>query len=101
MLILTRWHVRFTPAEPVVPGTPLPFVLELPADWTGWLRRAEVVPGTPFLLSPLYEYDVVLNEFFQGAEILGDAWKRLGGSVRVRPLLSISQGALHLTRHRR
>ena len=34
-----------------------------------WLRRADVVPWTPFLLSPLYEYDVVLNEFFQSVEI--------------------------------
>jgi hypothetical protein len=60
-IMMMRWHVRFTPAEPVVPTRPLSFVAELPEDWQGWLRRAEVVPGTPFLLSPTYEYDVVLN----------------------------------------
>lgn len=45
---------------------PLPFVESLPADLEGWLDAADVVEGTPFLLSPLFEYDVDLNGFFRG-----------------------------------
>jgi hypothetical protein len=70
-------------AEPVVPGRPLPFVVQLLADWAGWLRRAEVAPGAPFL--PLFEYDVVLNEFFQGAEMLGDACTPRPGTRGISP----------------
>jgi site-specific recombinase XerD len=81
-MITMRWHVRFTPAELPVPTKPLPFVADLPDDWEGWLRRAQVVPRTPFLLSPLYEYDVVLNEFFQSVEMLGNAWNTQSGYAR-------------------
>jgi hypothetical protein len=63
---MSRWYVRFAPAELPSPTKPLPFVAELSGDWEGWLRQAEVVAGTPFLLSPSLEYDVVLNSFFQG-----------------------------------
>ena len=51
-MITSRWQVGFTPTELPSPSTPLPFVAELPEDWAGWLRRAEVVLGAPFLLSP-------------------------------------------------
>lgn len=30
-----------------------------------WMREAGLEPGTPFLISPQFEYDVVLNRFFQ------------------------------------
>jgi hypothetical protein len=73
-MIMMRWHVRFTPAELPSPTSPLPLVAELPVDWKGWLHRADVVPRTPFLLSPSYEYDLVLNEFFQSVEMVGSAW---------------------------
>jgi hypothetical protein len=51
-MITNRWHVGFTPTELPSPSRPWPFVAERPADWEGWLRRAEVMPGTPFLVSP-------------------------------------------------
>ena len=81
-MITSRWQVRFTPAELPSPSKPLPFVTELPDDWEGWLRRAEVVPGTPFLLSPLLEYDVVLNGFFHSAGMLASAWNTQAGYAR-------------------
>ncbi|MFE6164984.1 hypothetical protein ACFQ7F_39430 [Streptomyces sp. NPDC056486] len=30
-----------------------------------WLREVGLEPGSPFLISPDFEYDVVLNGFFQ------------------------------------
>src|SRR6266545_5180615 len=81
-MITPRWHVRFTPAELPSPSRPLSFVAELPDDWEGWLRRAEVVPGTPVLLSPVLEYDVVLNGFFQSAGMLASAWNTQAGYAR-------------------
>jgi site-specific recombinase XerD len=72
-MITNRWHVGFTPTELPSPSPPLPFVAELPGDWEGWLRRAEVVPGTPFLLSPTLEYDVELNGFFQSVGMVASA----------------------------
>ncbi len=42
------------------------FVDSLP-DWEdGWLSDAGITPGAPFLLSPLFEYDVDLNAYFTG-----------------------------------
>jgi hypothetical protein len=70
-MITSRWHVGFTPTELPSPSTPLPFVAELRDDWEEWLRQAEVVPGTPFLLSPTLEYDV------------GDAWMKLHPQITV------------------
>ena len=55
-MIMNRWQVRFTPAELPSPMEPMPFVAGLPGDWEGWLRRAEVVAGTPFLLSPTLDH---------------------------------------------
>jgi site-specific recombinase XerD len=81
-MIMNRWQVRFTPAELPSPMEPLPFVAELPGDWEGWLRRAEVAAGTPFLLSPLLEYDVLLNGFFQSAGMVGSAWNTQAGYAR-------------------
>jgi site-specific recombinase XerD len=40
------------------------FVEDLP-DWgEGWLAGEGIAPGTPFLLSPVFEYDVDLNAYF-------------------------------------
>lgn len=60
----------------------MPFVAELPTDWAEWLRRADVVAGTPFLLSPSYEYDVVLNGFFQSVEMVASAANTQSGYAR-------------------
>lgn len=34
-------------------------------DWPRWLAESGVEPGTPFLVSPLFEFDVMLNGFFR------------------------------------
>jgi site-specific recombinase XerD len=81
-MIMCRWLVRFTPAELPSPAEPFPFVAVLPGDWVGWLRRAEVVARTPFLLSPSLEYDVVLNAFFQRAGMVASAWNTQAGYAR-------------------
>ncbi|MET8759903.1 tyrosine-type recombinase/integrase [Lentzea sp. NPDC004782] len=81
-MITMRWHVRFTRSELPQLTTPLPFVAELPTDWEEWLRRADVVAGTPFLLSPSYEYDVVLNDFFLGVEMVASARYTQSGYAR-------------------
>ena len=64
----SRWHVRFTATE-------LPQSRSLPSTddnlhaeaWPDWLRRTRQTPGTPFLLSPSFDYDPDLNDFFRSA----------------------------------
>ena len=60
-MINRPWRVQFTAAELPSPVSPLPFVADLPEGWTQWLAGAEVEAGTPFLLSPLLEYDVTFE----------------------------------------
>lgn len=81
-MITTRWHVRFTRSDlPSMPA-PLPFVADLPNDWDEWLRQSDLVPGTPFLLSPSYEYDVALNDFFQSVKMVASAKTTQSGYAR-------------------
>ena len=47
-----------------------------------WLARAELVPGTLFLLSPLAEYDVDLNGFFADSRMVTSAWRTQHGYAR-------------------
>src|SRR2546429_1587048 len=65
-MISSGWWVCSTRRDLALPSSPLPFVNELPEDLSGWLDAAGVAEGTPFLLSPLWEYDVALNGFFRG-----------------------------------
>ncbi|MFD3458261.1 tyrosine-type recombinase/integrase [Nocardia fluminea] len=81
-MTMMRWHVRFTPAELPCPRSPVPFLVEFPTRWSEWLRQAQVVPRTPFLLSPLWEYDFDLNQFFQSAEMVAEAWNTQAGYAR-------------------
>ena len=60
---LNRWLLCETPAElPSGSGAMVfrRFTRDVCAEW---LRRARVMPGTPFLLSPEFVHDVELNEF--------------------------------------
>ena len=57
------------------------FVEELP-DWgNGWLADEGIAPGTPFLLSPSFEYDVELNAYFR-KELAASARKTQEASAR-------------------
>ncbi|OBI78313.1 hypothetical protein A5664_18025 [Mycolicibacterium fortuitum] len=38
--------------------------------WQDWLDHAEVAVGTPYLLSPAFEYDTELNSFFRSSVML-------------------------------
>jgi hypothetical protein len=67
------WRVLVTVAELPAPRSPRPFVADLPDGWTQRLAAAEIPPGTPFLMSPTLDYDVVLNEFFRHLAMLGAA----------------------------
>ena len=71
-MVQTRWQVRFTRAVAVTPAAePMPFVADLPADWEGWIAGEGLAIGTPFLISPTYEFDVVLNGYFLQASMVG------------------------------
>jgi hypothetical protein len=63
-VIETGWRVYFTRRDLSLPVSPLPFLRELPEDLDGWLDAVVIPEGLPFLLSPSFEYDVVLNSFF-------------------------------------
>ena len=68
-MIRFDWQVRFVRGDLPCPASPLPFVRDLPSDLDAWLDAADILEGTPFLLSPSYEYDVALNGFFQGFQM--------------------------------
>ena len=74
-MVQTRWQVRFTCAGAVTPAEPIPFVADLPADWEGWIAGEGLAIGTPFLISPTYEFDVVLNGYFLQASMVGATGK--------------------------
>jgi hypothetical protein len=59
------WRVVLTRAELPAEAGSAPFGDDLLADRAGWLRRERLNEGTPFLLSPAFEFDVDLNEFFR------------------------------------
>jgi site-specific recombinase XerD len=59
-----RWRVCLTQTGPQLPTPGLPFDGSWLNDWDDWLRREEIPLRTPFLISPAFEYDVVLNSFF-------------------------------------
>jgi hypothetical protein len=65
------WRVCVTRRDIPRPTSPLLSVADLPPDVESWLDTAGVPEGTPFLLSPLFEYDVDLNCFFQCPQMVG------------------------------
>ncbi|MFB7270684.1 site-specific integrase [Streptomyces sp. NPDC056244] len=63
-MIVNAWRVRATAEEFELPPDGVPFDVRLLTEGRAeWLREVEV--EMPFLVSPLFEYDVVLNRFFQ------------------------------------
>ena len=82
-MMLCRWQVRLTPARLPSPGKPHSFVADLPGgEWGDWLVQSGLRPGTPYLLSPDYVYDVELNEFFQDVRMLASASNTQVGYAR-------------------
>ncbi len=70
-MIKSGWSVHYVRSEWPALASPLPFVAGLPRDWERWLRDTDVVEGTPFLISPMFEYDVDLNAFFRSHVMMG------------------------------
>jgi hypothetical protein len=64
-MIIEGWRVCFTREDPPTPARPMPFDVPSSSEWTEWWRDNGIAPGTPYLISPLMEYDVVLNAFFR------------------------------------
>lgn len=74
-MIVSGWRVALTPEEFSDPGSLVVLAGRSGEDWSGWLRKEGVLAGSPFLLSPEFEYDVGLNRFFLSHEMQGRAWE--------------------------
>ena len=64
------WTVHYTSRDVARPAEVLPWLRDLPEDLTPWLDEAGLPDGLPFLLSPRYEYDVVLNSYFHQVNLI-------------------------------
>ncbi|MEU6003527.1 hypothetical protein ABZ837_37690 [Streptomyces sp. NPDC047197] len=63
---MNAWRVRDTAEELNLPSDGVPFDARLLTEGRAkWLREAGLEAGPPFLVSPMFEYDVFLNRFFQ------------------------------------
>jgi site-specific recombinase XerC len=60
----------------------MPFERCLLDDWDDWLRREDLLPGTPFLISPDFEYDVVVNGFFADVPMAAGSQRTREGYAR-------------------
>jgi hypothetical protein len=68
-MITETWRVALTRRDLPSATSPAPFVGDEHLDRAGWLRRERLVEGMPYLLSPTFQYDVELNEFFRSPEM--------------------------------
>ncbi|MBF6215977.1 site-specific integrase [Nocardia puris] len=75
------WRVRYTREELPEPRTDLPFEVDV-AGWPQWLGSAGLEVGTPFLVSPVFEYDIALNGFFGSPGMRSDAVATQQGYAR-------------------
>ncbi|MFD4592858.1 tyrosine-type recombinase/integrase [Streptomyces rubiginosohelvolus] len=63
---MNAWQVRATMEEFDFPADGVLFDTRLLTEGRAeWLREVGLEPGAPFLISPQFEYDVVLNRFFE------------------------------------
>lgn len=68
-MIKVGWTVHYTSRD-VRPSSVLPVVRDLPDDLAAWLDESGIPDGLPFLLSPRFEYDVVLNSYFHRVQLI-------------------------------
>jgi hypothetical protein len=76
------WTVHYTSRDVVRPGSALPCLRDLPDELAGWLDEAGLPDGLPFLLSPRYEYDVVLNSYFHRVSLIDAPWNSNANRAR-------------------
>lgn len=74
--------MHFTCRDLPWPASPQPFLRELPDDLDGWLDASVIPEGMPFLLSPSFEYDVVLNSFFHRPQMVAAPQNTRAGYAR-------------------
>jgi site-specific recombinase XerD len=72
----------------VEPTVALPFVAALPSEWEGWVAKQGVPVGTPFLISPMLEYDVELNAFFRSELVYRSRHTQLGYARDLKAFLN-------------
>jgi site-specific recombinase XerD len=65
------WTVHFTSRDVVQPESVASGLQRLPDGLEEWLDEAGLPDGLPFLLSPRWEYDVMLNSYFQRPQLVG------------------------------
>jgi integrase len=76
------WTVHYTSRDVARPAEVLPWLRDLPEDLTPWLDEAGLPDGLPFLLSPRYEYDVVLNSYFHRVNLIDAPWNSNANRAR-------------------
>lgn len=77
-----RWQVWWTRAELRIPAEKPSFAGAWAEGWEEWLGREGIWPGTPFLMSPAFEYDVTLNSFFVDAQMAASSPRTREGYAR-------------------
>ena len=74
--------MHYTSRDVARPAEVLPWLRDLPEDLTPWLDEAGLPDGLPFLLSPRYEYDVVLNSYFHRVSLIDAPWNSNANRAR-------------------
>jgi hypothetical protein len=81
-VITGRWRVCVTLEAPRISAWEMPFERCWLEDWDDWLRREDLLPGTLFLISPGFEYDVVVNGFFAHVPMAASSQRTREGYAR-------------------
>ena len=74
--------MHYTSRDIARPEEVLPWLGDLPEDLAPWLDEAGLPDGLPFLLSPRYEYDVVLNSYFHRVNLIDAPWNSNANRAR-------------------
>ncbi|MEU5547277.1 integrase [Streptomyces sioyaensis] len=76
------WTVHYTSRDVDRPVTGPSWLRELPDDLMSWLDEVGLPDGLRFLLSPLVEYDVVLNSYFHRVDLIDAPWNSNANRAR-------------------
>ena len=74
--------MHYTSRDVARPAEVLPWLRDLPEDLTPWLDEVGLPDGLPFLLSPRYEYDMVLNSYFHRVSLIDAPWNSNANRAR-------------------
>jgi hypothetical protein len=94
-VVRNGWQVHELQAH--LPVVRLPAGLDdLAADWGSWFAGTGIPAGTPFLISPDMQYDVVANAFFASTDMLMLARTTSWDTPATSPLPYAAGGDLYL-----